>query len=177
MSDCMQSWLRPSATLSVHAVPFHMCFPKPYDCVQTCHIHLGLSPTQGYSESDDLQCCAGLHGWHVSIQLHTFRRLCWTQDFHQVLNIKKLLEEILMNLSVAFFLLTWKAEQGQGQSHRLLITPGWSWWCLVCFPGVLEFSGFNCRRKSGFSSNLFCKNQMTFIRIFKKKIFLASLMT
>jgi hypothetical protein len=49
MSDCMQSWLRPSATLSVHAVPFHMCFPKPYDCVQTCHIHLGLSPTQGYS--------------------------------------------------------------------------------------------------------------------------------
>lgn len=106
MSDCMQSWLRPSATLSVHAVPFHMCFPKPYDCVQTCHIHLGLSPTQGYSESDDLQCCAGLHGWHVSIQLHTFRRLCWTQDFHQVLNIKKLLEEILMNLSVAFFLLT-----------------------------------------------------------------------
>jgi hypothetical protein len=48
---------------------------------------------------------AGLHGWHVSIQLHTFRRLCWTQDFRQVfgiLIIKKLREEILMNLSVAF---------------------------------------------------------------------------
>ncbi|KAJ7515820.1 hypothetical protein O6H91_22G029000 [Diphasiastrum complanatum] len=26
----------------------------------------------------------GLHGWHVSIQLHTFRKLFWSKDFHQV---------------------------------------------------------------------------------------------
>ncbi|KAH9557521.1 hypothetical protein CY35_07G087900 [Sphagnum magellanicum] len=49
-------------------------------------LELGESPTsqlghQIFPSDDPIY---GLHGWHVSIQLHTFRRLCWTQDFHQV---------------------------------------------------------------------------------------------
>jgi hypothetical protein len=69
---------------------------------------------------------AGLHGWHVTIQLHTFRRLCWTQDFRQVfgiLIIKKLHEEILMNLSVAFSAHL-KGRTGTGTISYIVITPG-----------------------------------------------------
>ena len=30
----------------------------------------------------------GLHGWHVSIQLHTFGKLLWSKQFHEASEIK-----------------------------------------------------------------------------------------
>lgn len=31
---------------------------------------------------------AGLHGWHVSIQLHTFGKLLWSKQFREASEIK-----------------------------------------------------------------------------------------
>lgn len=31
---------------------------------------------------------AGLHGWHVSIQLHTFGKLLWSKQFHEASEFK-----------------------------------------------------------------------------------------
>lgn len=38
---------------------------------------------------------AGLHGWHVSIQLHTFGKLLWSKQFHEASEFKPYLNPVV----------------------------------------------------------------------------------
>lgn len=46
---------------------------------------------------------AGLHGWHVSIQLHTFGKLLWSKQFHEASEFKLHLNPVVYFISLKTF--------------------------------------------------------------------------